>query len=189
MDKKKSLTTGEVAKLCDVSIPTIHKWIREDRIKHFKMPGSGKIRIPRDAVYQFMKSHGFPTDEEQDVINVLLICAPENYNKKFANAILKSDTFQFSIANDVFAAGMTATQELPNIIFVDLSLTGVDNKNFCGSIRNTVNNANLIIVAISSAFSNSQKKKLTQYGFNEFLEFPLKATMFKKKINSLLKKN
>lgn len=189
MDKKKSLTTGEVAKLCDVSIPTIHKWIREDRIKHFKMPGSGKIRIPRDAVYQFMKSHGFPTDEEYNTTNVLLICSEDNYNKKFANAILKNDIYHCNIANDVFAAGMIATQESPDIIFVDLSLSGVDNKNFCSSIRNTVSNLSLLIVAISGAFSDSQKKKLTQYGFNEFLEFPLKATMFKKKINSLLKKN
>ncbi|WP_372370894.1 helix-turn-helix domain-containing protein [Candidatus Uabimicrobium sp. HlEnr_7] len=189
MDKKKSLTTGEVAKLCDVSIPTIHKWIREDRIKHFKMPGSGKIRIPRDAIYQFMKSHGFPTDEEQNTMNILLICGEEHYNKKFANAICKSDVYQCNIANDVFAAGMIATQESPDIIFVDLSLTGVDNKNFCSSIRGTVNNFALLIVAISGAFSGSQKKKLTQYGFNEFLELPLKATSFKKKISSLLKKN
>lgn len=187
MDKKKSLTTGEVAKLCDVSIPTIHKWIRENRIKHFKMPGSGKIRIPRDAIYQFMRSHGFPIDDEGYTTNILLICCEKSYSKQFANSVTKSETYNCSIVHDVFAAGMIAMQEIPDIIFIDLSLSGVDNKNFCDSIRKTVNNPNLKIVAMSTAFSNSQQKSLARYGFNDFFETPLKATIFKKKIQSLLK--
>ncbi|WP_372367818.1 helix-turn-helix domain-containing protein [Candidatus Uabimicrobium sp. HlEnr_7] len=187
MNKKKSLTTGEVAKLCDVSIPTIHKWVRESRIKHFKMPGSGKIRIPREAIYQFMRSYGFPIDDEEYITNILIICNEKNYSEKFINAVRKNDLYNFSVVNDVFAAGMTAMQQIPDIIFIDLSLSEIDNKNFCDSIRKTVNSRNLIIVAMSNAFSSSEQRSLRRYGFNDFFEIPLKATIFKKKVQTLLK--
>ena len=59
---KTVFTTGEAAKICKVSQQTIIRCFDNGQLKGFRVPGSKFRRIPREALYKFMKDNGIPTD-------------------------------------------------------------------------------------------------------------------------------
>jgi len=59
---KKVLTTGEVARICNVAPRTVSKWFDSGQLRGYRIPGSKDRRIPLEQLVRFMKSHGIPTD-------------------------------------------------------------------------------------------------------------------------------
>src|SRR5579863_10432230 len=71
---KTVFTTGEAAKICKVSQQTIIRCFDSGQLKGFRVPGSRFRRIPREALYRFMKDNGIPTDAlESGKRKVLLV--------------------------------------------------------------------------------------------------------------------
>ena len=73
--EKDVLTTGEVAKLCNVAPRTASKWFDSGQLRGYRIPGSKDRRIPLEHLIRFMKAHGIPLngflhvgdDPERDV--------------------------------------------------------------------------------------------------------------------------
>src|SRR5207237_13241 len=81
---KDVLTTGEVAKICNVAPRTVSKWFDSGALHGYRIPGSKDRRIPLNQLIRFMKQHGMPlnglmtgqtriliVDGEQDIVEVL----------------------------------------------------------------------------------------------------------------------
>lgn len=51
------MTTGEIARRCGVSLPTVKKWIREGRLQAFRTPG-GHYRVRAGAFREFAERMG-----------------------------------------------------------------------------------------------------------------------------------
>ena len=60
--EKDVLTTGEVAKICNVASRTVSKWFDSGQLRGYRIPGSKDRRIPVSSLIKFMKSHGIPMD-------------------------------------------------------------------------------------------------------------------------------
>src|SRR2546421_10836269 len=58
---KTVFTTGEAANVCKVSQQTIIRCFDNGQLKGFRVPGSRFRRIPREALYFFLKDNGTPT--------------------------------------------------------------------------------------------------------------------------------
>ena len=59
---KDVLTTGEVAKVCNVAARTVSKWFDSGQLHGYRIPGSKDRRIPVSSLTQFMRAHGIPMD-------------------------------------------------------------------------------------------------------------------------------
>src|ERR1700761_2602404 len=57
---KDVLTTGEVAKICNVAPRTVSKWVDSGALHGYRIPGSKDRRIPLNQLIRFMKQHGMP---------------------------------------------------------------------------------------------------------------------------------
>ena len=57
---KDVLTTGEVAKICNVAPRTVSKWFDSGSLKGYRIPGSKDRRIPLNHLVRFMKDHDIP---------------------------------------------------------------------------------------------------------------------------------
>ena len=55
------LTTGDVAKICNVAGRTVSKWFDNGLLKGYHIPGSRDRRIPVEEMVRFMKEHNIPT--------------------------------------------------------------------------------------------------------------------------------
>lgn len=55
---KSAYTTGQVAKLLDVSIQTVIRWAESGRLPSYRIPGSTHRRIRGDALAFFISDNG-----------------------------------------------------------------------------------------------------------------------------------
>ena len=62
---KDVLTTGEVAKICNVAARTVSKWFDSGQIEGYRIPGSKDRRIPVQSLMTFMQEHGIPFEANE----------------------------------------------------------------------------------------------------------------------------
>src|ERR1700739_919191 len=105
---KDVLTTGEVAKICNVAPRTVSKWFDSGALHGYRIPGSKDRRIPLNQLIRFMKHHGIPrtglmtgctrvliVDSEQDIVEVL-------------ERVLEDEAkYEVEVARSGFAAGLS----------------------------------------------------------------------------------
>lgn len=62
---KDILTTGEVAKICNVASRTVSRWFDEGLLKGWRLPLSGDRRVKLSELIQFMKEHDIPYEKQK----------------------------------------------------------------------------------------------------------------------------
>lgn len=56
----KLFTTGQVARMCNVSPRTVSKWFDSKMLPGFRVPGTRDRRITSEALIEFIQKHGMP---------------------------------------------------------------------------------------------------------------------------------
>src|SRR5882757_5941134 len=103
---KTVFTTGEAAKICKVSQQTIIRCFDNGQLKGFRVPGSKFRRIPREALYRFMRDNGIPTDAlESGKRKVLLVDDDAEIVDLLERALIDDGRFEVKIARNGFDAG------------------------------------------------------------------------------------
>jgi hypothetical protein len=59
MTKKRFLTTGEIARICEVSPKTVIAWIERDQLRSFRI-GKGPRKVTLADLYEFLGPRNFP---------------------------------------------------------------------------------------------------------------------------------
>jgi len=59
---KDDYSPAEAARICGVSVNTIHRCFDRGDLKGFRVPGSRYRRIPHEELWRFMRTHGIPLD-------------------------------------------------------------------------------------------------------------------------------
>lgn len=120
--RKMVMTSGEVARLCNVAPRTVSKWFDTGRLKGYRIPGSQDRRFPREQVVRFMAENGIPLgplEAGADPV-ILLVGVPDAVADRFALAGLAGWTVRQ--AADCFTAGRLAAKLLPACVVLDASL-------------------------------------------------------------------
>jgi two-component system, OmpR family, response regulator RpaA len=60
---KQAFSTGEVAKLLNVSTGSVARWFDSGQLKGYRIPGCRIRRIPRASLISFCREHGLPLGE------------------------------------------------------------------------------------------------------------------------------
>lgn len=115
-------TTGEAAKVCQVSQQTIIRCFDSGALPGFRVPGSRFRRIPRDVLYRFMKENGIPTDamespNENNKLGMLVSAGVLDAIKILLDT--REDTIQTVTYSDSFELGIACKQGWPNTIAID----------------------------------------------------------------------
>lgn len=63
MKGKNVLTTGNVARICNVALSTVIRWFDKGLLKGFRVPGSKHRRILPEELIKFLKEHNMPYDK------------------------------------------------------------------------------------------------------------------------------
>lgn len=70
MSKKKFVTTGEIARICEVSPKTVIAWIERKQLKSFRI-GRGPRKITLADLYEFLGSRNFPIASQEELSRML----------------------------------------------------------------------------------------------------------------------
>jgi excisionase family DNA binding protein len=170
---KDVLTTGEVARICNVAPRTVSKWFDSGALHGYRIPGSKDRRIPLNQLIRFMKLHNMPlnglmtgctriliVDDEQDIVEVL-------------EKILEDEArYEVEVARSGFAAGVTAEKYRPHVILLDMHLRDIDGREVARQVKSSPDLQLTKVIAMSGKMSDEEARGLVAGGFDGFLKKP-----------------
>lgn len=191
IDKRKTFTTQELAKYCDVTPRTIAQWIREGKIRAHRTPGNHS-RVAREDFITFLKKYDMPIPEEiRDVPAAsgkkrVLVVDDDPEMVRSVNRVLQGEgKYIVDTAYNGFEAGQKFTEHKPDVVILDLRMPKVDGYQLCRSIRNNPKN-NHIKILIISGIVDSHQEKIMEAGADDYLAKPFDNKDLKTKVERLL---
>lgn len=174
--EKDVLTTGEVAKICNVAPRTVSKWFDNGQLKGYRIPGSKDRRIPVPELIRFMKSHGIPLDGiAGGGTRVLIVDGDNAVTAALAEALAGSTDYSIQAANSAFEAGIECERFRPHVLLLDMHLEGGDSDRVSDFVRKSEQLQITKLIAMSSRMTDAQAQALTARGYEGFLRKPFQV--------------
>ncbi len=124
---KKVFTTGQVARICNVTTQTVTKWIDSGRLKGYRIPGSRARRVTRGDLKKFIEDHKIPGDYFAASNYTVLAVSPGNDLAEDVGKALGDDArFVVESARDPLYAGLAIATLRPDVVIVDTDEISVD---------------------------------------------------------------
>jgi excisionase family DNA binding protein len=172
MDKD-VLTTGEVAKICNVAPRTVSKWFDSGQLKGYKIPGSKDRRIPKQQLIKFMQLHGIPLDGiTSGSTRVLIVDDEKEVTDALQKVLTEQAKYEVKVAASTFAAGLECERFKPHVILLDLHLADNAHMELVNRVRQEDDLAITKIIAMSGKMTDAQLTGLKNTGFETYLKKP-----------------
>jgi two-component system response regulator VicR len=182
----RTLTTGDIAKYCDVNFRTVIRWIEKGHLKAFKLPGRGNNRVMVSDFIAFMKLHDMPIPPEfHQHTKRILIVDDDKPMAKSIQRILRAAGFETHLAYNGFEAGDALRSFLPELMTLDLSMPGLDGMEVLRYVRKEPDFSTLKILVISAL---PDIDKALAAGADDILAKPFERQVLLEKIDTLLDK-
>ena len=170
---KDVLTTGEVAKICNVAARTVSKWFDAGQIEGYRIPGSKDRRIPVQSLMNFMQEHGIPFDGLMSGnTRVLVVDNDKEVLSTLERVFSEQTQYVVQTCCNPFTAGVECERFRPHVMLFDLSICGDDYASFTSSLRGGDDLAATKIIAMSGRLTDGQMTRLTCSGFDGVLRKP-----------------
>jgi len=171
--EKEVLTTGEVAKICNVAARTVSKWFDSGQIEGYRIPGSKDRRIPVQALMNFMQEHGIPFDGLMSGnTRVLIVDSDKEVCETLKRVFAEQTEYIVQSCSNPFTAGVECERFRPHVMLFDLSFCGDDYATFATSLRNSDDMQATKMIAMSARLTDGQITRLTCSGFDGVLRKP-----------------
>ena len=184
MAKGKSvLTTGDVAKICNVAPRTVSKWFDSGQLKGYRIPGSKDRRIPVSELIRFMKLHNMPaTALPVGKIRVLVVDSDADAASALADTLRTNADYEVQTIRSNFETGVITQKFAPHVLLINLLAEGIDATDICKNIRANEDLQTIKIIALANRLSDSESAALLQKGFDGYVSDSTDAIEVIKKI-------
>lgn len=174
--QKDVLTTGEVAKICNVAPRTVSKWFDSGQLHGYRIPGSKDRRIPVSTLIRFMKQHDIPTDGLQTgQTRVLVIDGDREMVETLKQVLGEQANYEVQTAASGFSAGVECERFRPHVMLLDVHLGDVDPVDLCKAIKDNPDLQLTKVIGMSGRLTEGQANQLRQKGFDGFVKKPLQS--------------
>ncbi len=187
MSIPKSFGAVELAKYCQVSRNTIHNWIRDAKLKAFKLPG-GHYRVEKKELLKFLQHYEMPVPDEllleEPKTKVLLV----NESSEAVSSITQSlkklvEDLELEVVSNGIEACIKVGTFLPELIIIDSKLPRMDGIEVCKEIKKNPVTADSRIVALAES---DKVNVLKEIGVDCIVPKPLEIKALEKEIKKLL---
>jgi len=174
--EKDVLTTGEVAKICNVAPRTVSKWFDSGSLKGYRIPGSRDRRIPANELMRFMRAHGIPLEGLSSGRTRVLIADPEkDVVDTLARILTEQTSYEIRTATASFSAGMECERFKPHVLLLDMHMGDADARLLVEQVRRSENLQITKIVGMSGKLTDGQIQGMKTAGFDGFLKKPFQV--------------
>ncbi len=171
--QKDVLTTGEVAKICNVAPRTVSKWFDSGQLRGYRIPGSKDRRIPLNALVRFMKQHHIPLDGlRSGQTRVLIVDSDSQVVETLTSVLSEQANYDVRAAGTGFAAGVECEKFRPHVLLLDVHIADVDAMQLCKAIKDNADLQLTQVIAMSNKLTDGQAHQLQSKGFDSFLRKP-----------------
>ncbi len=179
------LTTGHVAKACEVSLVTVKKWIRLGKLRAFRTPGH-HYRVTLEEFRRFRIEYGFPAEHEAPPGILVVDDEPEM-------VALVSDALRgvrpapkLEAAFDGYEGMLKVGVFRPHLVVLDLQMPGLDGFEVCRRIKADPATRGTKILAITAYPQNAAKERALECGAEAFLPKPFTLKELKAQVKRLM---
>ncbi|MCI0362767.1 MAG: response regulator [Phycisphaerales bacterium] len=171
--EKDVLTTGEVAKICNVASRTVSKWFDSGQLRGYRIPGSKDRRIPVSNLRKFMKNHGIPMDGLMSgSTRVLIVDSDEEVINTLKTILSEQTSYEVRTAVSAFAAGIECEKFRPHVMLMDLHLSDGEGKGILKAMQGSDDLQATKVIGMSGKLTDGQVAQLKHSGFDSALRKP-----------------
>jgi excisionase family DNA binding protein len=180
---KNVLTTGDVAKICNVAPRTVSKWFDNGQLKGYRIPGSKDRRIPVSELIRFMKMHNMPTTAlPVGKIRVLIADSNDKTASALADILQNEADYEVQTVHSNFGTGAVVQKFVPHVLLVSLLAEDINAMSICKYIRANEDLRTIKIIALVNQLSDSESAALLQKGFDGYVPYSADGTEVIKRI-------
>lgn len=167
---KNVLTTGDVARICNVAPRTVSKWFDSGQLKGYRIPGSKDRRIPLSELLRFMKVHNIPTGAlPVGKLRILIVDSNEHAASALADSLQTKADYEIRIVKSSFETGVIAQKFAPHVILINLLARDIDAAAICKSVRMDEDLQTIKVIALANHLRDSEATALLQKGFDGYV--------------------
>lgn len=119
---KKSYTSGDVAKICEVTPRTIIRWISSGKLSAFKLPGRGNNRVTEEALLSFLHANAMPIPKNLLTVQErhCVIVAHDKHFVRHVKRIVRNADYITHVISDPLEAGLSIAVKQPSLVVLDV---------------------------------------------------------------------
>ena len=182
--RQPSYTTGEVAKICQVTKRTVIKWIDGGRLTGYTIPGSRHRRVTAESLQSFMRTNGIP-DHVRVVRPRILVVDDDPDLLELLKDTLR-DEYDVDVASTALDAATRLAAFQPDMILLDIRLPDLSGLQVCRHFQSYKKSRNVPILTMSAYGGEIDPHEVRLSGADAFLPKPLRLAELKQRIHAMV---
>jgi len=182
--RRPAYTTGQVARICQVTKRTVIKWIDGGRLKGYVIPGSRHRRVAAAALRDFLRRHEIPDYAGITRTRVLIVDDDADLLELLTDAL--RDQYDVEVASSALEAASRLPVFQPDVVLLDIRLPDVSGLQVCRHFQSYRKSRQAPIVTMSAYGSEIDPDEVRRSGADAFLPKPLKLAELKRRIASIV---
>ena len=187
MQPRSYLSTGELAKICNVTKHTILAAIEKGKLKASRTPG-GHNRIPAEEARRFLEEHNIPAGRLAEIVPAVLVVDDDTDLLQLIRKALANDNVIVELASSGYDAGILAARLRPQVIVLDILLPDIDGRVICQQIKGNPITADTRVLGISGLRGDKELQSISDAGFDDFLAKPFSLEELRRKVTLLIRR-
>lgn len=114
----------------------------------------------------------FLVDDREVKMGVILVVEDSRENALFIKQTLEEYNYEIVVVDDGFAALEYCQNNSPDIIFLDITLPGIDGLEVCQRLRSSESTSKIPIIAVTAHVSDNWDMKTKEVGFDAYIKKP-----------------
>lgn len=167
----KTLTPGEIAKLCDVHQRTVSRWIASGKLKGHQLPGRGDYRVMEEDFIAFAQEYKLPIKSAESRQPTILVIDDEAPVRRALKRVFNQAGYSVVEAENSFTAGALLERTRPALITLDLMMPGIRVEQVFDFLRTQSSLTDIPVVVISAA-PESTLESARKYGAAKVIAKP-----------------
>ncbi len=189
--RRKSLSTGDIARHCQVTPATVVNWIKGGKLQVYTTPG-GQYRMEVADFVRFLEENRLPIPEELQPSNerrVLLIDNDPEVLERSTQSIARFLPTVILEESDNAIEGLVKLGAFkPHAAVIDLNLPHVDVAEMCRRLRSNADTRNVFLVVVGENTADPELvRRVRRIGVDAALPRPLSYDELTRTLGRLLK--
>lgn len=180
------MTTGAVAAACQVTIPTVKRWIREGHLVAFRTAG-GHYRVTEEELERFriaqhMPSASAPPEERP---KVLIIDDDPSALATLTDAFTWAGRYKVETAQDGYEGLIRVGSFRPDVLVLDIRMPGLNGFQVCRRVKADPVTRPTRILAVSGYAQGDTTARAIEAGADAFLAKPITFARLRAEVDRL----
>jgi excisionase family DNA binding protein len=186
--KEQVYTTVDIARVCQVSLRTVIRWVDDGKLSSFRTPG-GHRRVREQDLADFLKQYNipFPIRRGQECRRILVM-EQRTMVKKILHQILRraSDVYEIFLAETPYEVAIRIGFLQPHLVILALTKVTPDVETLCEVLRRVPETRGIKLMVLNISTDALSEESLLSMGVNAVVTKPFSKDILRRQVLGLL---